>query len=123
MTIVCSMNFGRLAVQLNPTQPLDNVWFCSEQDRYGRRGYTPTQKYAGPARGTPERLQRYALFRIQILILMASEQCFLFIDLAPPTCLRLEKPPDALEMLRIIHAGRPVMFPGGLSLEQMRVLS
>ncbi|KAI5453571.1 hypothetical protein NCC49_005397 [Naganishia albida] len=33
-------------------------------------------------------------------------------DLAPPTCLRLNTPPNPLEMLRIIHAGRPVIFPG-----------
>ncbi|GHJ83994.1 hypothetical protein NliqN6_0396 [Naganishia liquefaciens] len=33
-------------------------------------------------------------------------------DLAPPTCQRLSNVPNALEMLRLVHAGRPVIFDG-----------
>lgn len=35
-------------------------------------------------------------------------------DLAPPTCQRLPSVPNALEMLRLVHAGRPVVFDGEL---------
>ena len=58
--------------------------------------------------------------------LMTTAVCFLSIrhaqadslhsrwlsDLAPPTCQRLSNVPNALEMLRLVHAGRPVIFDG-----------